>query len=161
MEMVRNMKYTLILIALAASAYAAEFKLAIGSPVAAGIPGAGTAQASKVKGAVFAVRSEGCADAAKAQITATAEGLVSGMRQSLSLKLLPGAAPGVYIVSQEWPGQGAWVVNLSGTCNGAKAGALVPIGPSGFLRESAKFFPRSTTEAEIVASLKSLTGDSR
>jgi hypothetical protein len=155
------MKHTLILIALAASAYAAGFKLDIGSPVAAGIPGTGTAQASKVKGAVFAVRSEGCADAAKAQIAATAEGLVNGMRQSLALKLLPGAARGVYVVSQEWPGQGAWVVNLSATCEGAKAGALVPIGPQGFLRDSSKFFPRSTTEAEIVAALKSLTGESR
>jgi hypothetical protein len=155
------MKHILILIALTASAFAAEFKLDIGSPVAARAPGTGTAQASKVKDGVFAVRSEGCADAAKAQITATAEGLVNGMRQSLSLNLIPGGAPGVYVVSHEWPTQGAWVVNVSGTCAGARAGALVPIGPAGFLRDSSKFFPRSTTEAEIVASLKSLTGESR
>jgi hypothetical protein len=165
MEMVNNMKHTLILIALilemSASARAADFKLDIGSPVAAGVPGTGTAQVSKVKDGVFAVRTEGCADASKAQITATAEGLVNGMRQSVSLHLLPGAIPGVYVVSHEWPPQGAWVVNVSGTCANAKAGALVPIGPSGFLRDSSKFFPRSTTEAEIAASLKSLTGDSR
>jgi hypothetical protein len=161
MEMVRNMKRALILIALTAPVFAGDFKLSIGSPVAAGVPGNGTAQASKVKDGVFAVRSEGCADVAKAQITATAEGLVNGMRQSLSLRLLPGATQGVYVVSQEWPMQGAWVVNLTGTCDRAKAGALVPVGPRGFLRESATFFPRSTTEAEIVASLKTLTGDSR
>jgi hypothetical protein len=155
------MKHTLILIALAGSAFAGEFKLDIGSPVAAGVPGTGTPQASKVKDGVFAVRSEGCADAAKAQITATAEGLVNGTRQTLSLHLLPGAVPGVYVVSHEWPTHGAWVVNVSGSCAAAKAGALVPIRSGGFLRESAKFFPRSTTEAEIVASLKSLTGESR
>ena len=155
------MKHTLILIALAASAFAGDFKLAIGNPIAASFPGTDAPRASKVKDAVFALRTESCADPAKAQIAATAEGLVNGMRQSLTLRLLPGGSPGVYLVSHEWPAQGAWVISLNGSCDGAKAGALVPIGAQGYLRESSKFFPRSTTEAEIVAALKSLTGDSR
>jgi hypothetical protein len=159
--MVRKMKPALILIALSASAFAGDFKLAIGNPIAATIPGADTARASKVKGAVFAIRTEGCADPAKAQITGTAEGLVNGMRQSVALRLVPGGTPGVYVVSQEWPPQGAWVVSLNGSCEAAKAGALVPIGPQGYLRESSKFFPRSTTEADINVSLKSLIGGSR
>ena len=38
----------------------------------------------------------------------------------------------------------------------ASAGAIVPIGPKGFIRESSKFFPRPATDAEIETSLKAL-----
>jgi hypothetical protein len=163
MEMV---KHTVISIALSAAAFGGDFMLAVGSPVAASLPatqgGKEQVTVTKVaKDSLFAVRTEGCADSAKAQISGTAEGLVNGVRQSVAVKLIPAAAPGVYVVSREWPGQGVWVVNLSGVCAGAKAGALVPIGPGGFNRESAKFFPRSTTEADIQASLKFLSGGSR
>ena len=157
------MKYTWILIALSASAFAADFTLAIGNPVAASFPGTESSptQVRKVKDAAFAVRTENCADPAKVQITGTAEGLVNGARQSVALRLIPGSGPGVYLVSRDWPPQGVWVVNLSGVCAGARAGALVPIGPAGYLRESSKFFPRSTTDAEIEASLKSLAGGAK
>jgi hypothetical protein len=55
--------------------------------------------------------------------------------------------------------EGAWVVNLKGTCANANAGAIVPIGPHGFLRESSKFFQRAASPAEIDASLKGLTAN--
>ena len=163
--MVRNMKHTLMFMALAASAFGADFTLAIGSPVAASLPGAPTTsdgapvQVRKVN-ASFAVRTEGCADPANALITATAEGLVNGERQSMALRLFPGSGPGVYLVPRGWA-QGVWVVRLIGTCAGAKAGALVPIGPDGFIRESSKFFPRFVTQAEIEESLKSLAGGAK
>jgi hypothetical protein len=155
----------LILIALSPSAFGADFMLAIGSPVAASLPatqGKETVRVSKVaKDALFAVRTEGCADPATARIEATAEGVVNGARQSAAVKLVPAAAPGVYVISRDWPDQGAWVVTLSGECAGAKAGALVPIGPGGFIRESSKFFPRFTTKAELEATLKSISGGSK
>jgi hypothetical protein len=47
-------------------------------------------------------------------------------------------------------------VNLKGTCGGASAGAIIPVGPRGFVRESSKFFSRPATEAEIESSLKAL-----
>jgi hypothetical protein len=116
--MVRNMKHTLILITLSVSAFAADFTLAIGNPVAASLPGTENSptQVRKVKDAAFAVRTESCAEPAKAQITGIAEGLVNGARQSVSLRLIAAADPGVYLVSREWPSQGQWVVNLSGVC---------------------------------------------
>jgi hypothetical protein len=165
-EMVRNMKYTLILIALSASAFAADFMLAIGSPVAASLPGApttsdGTPVQVRKGDAAFAIRTENCADPANALITATAEGLVNGERQSMALRLLPGSGPGVYLVPRGWPAQGVWIVRLIGSCHDAKAGALVPIGPGGFIRESSKFFPRFATEADIETSLKSLAGGAK
>ena len=108
------------------------------------------------KTAAFVFRTEGCADPAKAQISATAEGIVKGARQSVALKVMPASKPGVYAVDQNWPAEGDWVVSLRGTCGGESAGAIVPIGPKGFIRESSKFFPRPATDAEIDASLKAL-----
>ena len=147
------MKSTLLLILFAcaagAMAHAEGFTFTIGSPVAA--------QEFQMKSAAFVFRAEGCADPAKPQVTATAEGLVKGARKSVVLKLQPGSKPNIYAIFQTWGPDGDWVVNLKGTCASANAGAVVPIGPKGFIRESAKFYPRSATDAEIDASLKALS----
>lgn len=135
--------------AVAALALAEGFTFTIGSPVAA--------QDFRSKTAAFVFRTEGCADPEKSQISGTAEGLVQGERRSVPLKVMSMSRPGVYAVYQTWPAGGNWVVNLKGTCTEANAGALVPIGPKGFIRESAKFFPRPATAAEIETSLKALT----
>ena len=129
-------------------AYPAGFTFNIGSPVAA--------QEYAAKTAAFAFRTEGCADPAKSQISATAEGLILHERRSMVLKVAAMSKPGVYVVYQTWPQGGAWVVNLKGTCAGENAGAIVPIGPKGFIRESAKFFPREATREEIDAALKAM-----
>jgi len=125
-----------------------EFTFTIGSPVAS--------QDFQMKSAAFVFRTEGCAEAAKAEIAATAEGLVKGARKSVVLKVANGARPGIYAVFQNWPAEGDWVVNLKGTCASAHAGAIIPIGPKGFLRESSKFFQRPAADAEVTASLKAL-----
>jgi len=135
--------------AVAALALADGFTFTIGNPVAS--------QDFVAKNAAFVFRTEGCADPTKSQINGTAEGLVKGVRRSMALKVVALSKPGVYAVNQNWPPEGAWVVNLKGMCDGANAGALVPIGPRGFLRESSKFFPRPATDAEIETSLKALT----
>ena len=135
--------------ALAALAFGDGFSFEIGSPVAS--------QDFRTKTSAFVFRTQGCADPAKARIEGSAEGLVNGMRRSVVLKVTALTRPGVYAVEQNWPMEGAWVVNLKGTCANASAGALVPIGPHGFLRESSKFFQRAASPAEIDASLKALT----
>jgi hypothetical protein len=134
--------------AVAALALAEGFTFTIGNPVAS--------QDFRFKTAAFALRTEGCADPAKAQISATAEGIVKGARRSVVLRVMPASKPGIYAVDQNWPPEGQWVVNLRGTCAAESAGAIVPFGPKGFIRESSKFFPRPATEAEIDASLKAL-----
>ena len=130
-------------------ALAEGFTFRIGSPVAS--------QDFVAKTAAFVFRTEGCVDPAKSQISGTAEGVVKGARQSVALKVAATSRPGVYAVYQNWPMEGEWVVNLSGTCVDANAGAIIPIGPKGFIRESSKFFPRPATAAEVEASLKALT----
>jgi hypothetical protein len=135
--------------AVAALALAEGFTFTIGNPVAS--------QDYRTKTAAFVFRTEGCADPTKSQISGTAEGLVKGTRRTLALKVLATSKPGVYAVDQNWPPEGAWVVSLKGSCDGANAGALVPIGPRGFIRESSKFFARPASDAEIESSLKALS----
>lgn len=134
--------------AVAALALGSEFTFTIGNPVAA--------QDVQAKVATFVFRTEGCPEPAKAQISGTAEGLVKGVRRSIALKVAALTKPGVYAVFQNWPSGGDWVVNLKGTCGSASAGAIVPLGPKGFVRESSKFFPRPATDAEVETSLKAL-----
>jgi len=133
---------------MAALALAEGFTFTIGSPVAS--------QDFQMKAAAFVFRTEGCVDPAKPQIAATAEGLVKGARRSVVLKVVASSKPNIYAVFQNWP-EGDWVVNLKGVCGNATAGAIVPIGPKGFIRESAKFFPRPATDTEISDSLRALS----
>jgi hypothetical protein len=138
-------------------AASAVWVLALGEGLTFTIGSAVASQDFQVKGAAFVFRLEGCAYPAKPQIGGTAEGLVKGARRSMPLKVVPTSKPGVYAVGQNWPAEGEWLVNLTGTCASASAGAIVPIGPTGFVRASSRFFPRPATGAEIDASLKALT----
>jgi len=134
---------------LATIGLAQDFKFTIGNAVAS--------QDFQMKTATFVFRTEGCAEPSKSRIGATAEGMVKGERRSVDLKVMTSASkPGVYAVYQMWPSEGDWVVSLKGTCAGVNAGAIVPIGPNGFVRESTKYFARAATGAEIDASLKAL-----
>ena len=132
-----------------AVALAETFTFTLGSPVAS--------QDFRFKTAAFVFRTEGCVDPAKSQVGGTAEGLVKGARTSVALKVAAASTPGVYGVYQTWPTEGDWVVNLKGTCDGAVAGALIPIGPAGFIRASSQFFPRPASEQEINTALQALS----
>jgi hypothetical protein len=150
LEMVRLLVLFAAISSMASSiALAAGFSLTIGSPVAAGVG----SKVVKSKGASFAVRMEECDDPGKAQLTASAEGLVNGARSSVAVMPVPAGLPGVYLVAQNWPPEGVWVVSLIGTCGGGKAGAIVPMSNQGFVREALEFFPRPPAAAEIQQAL--------
>lgn len=134
-------------LAVTATAFAQSFTFTIGSPVAS--------QDGRSKLAAFVFRTEGCADVTKVHVDGTAEGLVQGARKSVALKLAAMSTPGVYAVYPTWPA-GDWVVRLHGTCAGASAGALIPIGPGGFIRADSKFFPRPATPLELDTALQIL-----
>jgi hypothetical protein len=136
----------------ATPAMAQDFTLQVGPPVA------GNAQPAK--SSLLVVRPAGCADPARAQITATAEGIVNGARQSVPLKLSALPTPGVHAVHQNWPSVGVWVVNLVGGCAGKTAGAIVSMaGPNpAYHRDAVKHLPHPATPSEIDASLRALTG---
>ena len=142
------LRFCLGVFAAAAVLLADGFTFTIGSPVAA--------RDFVAKTAAFVFRTEGCAPPEKADISGTVEGLVKGTRRSVNLNVKATSNPGVYAIYQNWPSEGSWVVNLKGTCAAARAGAIIPLGPRGFIREASKFLSRSATDAEIDAALKAL-----
>lgn len=139
------MRFGMLLLVSTALAMAQEFAFQVASPVAS--------QEFHFKAASFVFRTVGCSSAEPPKISATAEGVINNQRQSLPLKVVEGSKPGVYAVFQSWSKDGQWLVDLAGTCGNASAGALIPIGPNGFNRESAKFFSHTPTKLEIEASL--------
>jgi hypothetical protein len=154
MEMVKRI---VICAAIAASTAAGgDFSLSIGNAFAALAPGASTAPVVKKTGNQFAVRMQNCDSPDHAQLNGVAEGIVQGERTSAPVSI-DAASPGIYVVSPtRAQSEGVWVVSLSATCGSAKAGALVPIGPQGFLRDKVELLPRAATKAEIDAVLKAL-----
>jgi hypothetical protein len=147
----------------ACAAAAADFSLSIGNSFAAAGPYSGSTPTGPVvktkvaKDALFAVRMEQCSTLDLAHITGVAKGSIGGVRKSAPVIFLAAGSPGVYVATPGWSqNDGVWVVAVSATCGTAKAGALVSIGPRGFLRESTQLFPRAATKAEIDDALKAL-----
>jgi len=73
----------------------------------------------------------------------------------MTLKIVSSSKPGVYAVFQQWDA-GRWIVILKGSCGTVQAGAVIPVGARGFVREASKFFTHPATAAEIDAALKAL-----
>lgn len=154
MEMV---KVIVAAFALAGCAGAADFSIEIGNPVAA----APAIELRKVKGALLAVRPQGCTDPAKAVFTGTAVRMSGSSRETAPLAFVAGSAPGSYAVTGGLFGA-QWLAVISGDCAGAKAGALVPISAQGsYSREASRFFSHTPTSQEIDAALKTLSGGSK
>jgi hypothetical protein len=125
------------------TAFAGGFFLTLGTPV---------------KGAFVTVRADGCHEPEKAQISATAEGLVDGQRRSVALKLRAMPSPGVYAVPRDWPAEGAWVVRIVAMDKGRSTGAVIPVLPGGFRRGTAKLVQRAPAESDIAAALEVARG---
>jgi len=141
-----------LLLALAISAQTSAgtfFRLEVGPAVAAGVD-------SKVKKAVLVVRPRVCDDEASVRITGTAEGIVNGQRQSVTLTLVALQTPGVHAVQHQWPERGDWVLHLHGTCPAAKTAAstIVPLRQNGFIREKTQVLREPATREQIEAALR-------
>lgn len=83
-----------------------------------------------LKNAQLIVRAVGCHEPAKADISATAEGVVNGKRQSIRLKMHP-VSDGVYAIERQWPSSGAWAIAITGSYRGQVRSALVQVGADG------------------------------
>jgi hypothetical protein len=86
----------------------------------------GAESQSQFKDAVLVVRTFGCNQPDNAMISASAEGLVNGQRQSAPLRLNQ-ISKGVYAIVKQWPSTGSWVVTISGEYNGMKNSLLVEL----------------------------------
>lgn len=105
------------------------------SPAAAGgfqlsVDTASETRDPQMKDVVLIARTYGCHQPADAKLSATAEGLVNGNRQSVPVELRP-IGSGVYAVRQQWPSEGKWVLALTGAYNGMTCSVLVELGPNG------------------------------
>jgi hypothetical protein len=83
-----------------------------------------------MKDAVLVVRTLGCNEPSEARLSAVAEGLVDGKRDSRTL-LLREVDKGVYAVHRQWPSKGSWVLAITGLYNGHTSSALVELGANG------------------------------
>ena len=61
---------------------------------------------------LYAVHTYMCANPGALKVTAWAEGLVDGERQSLPIKLKKMKEKGVYKFARSWPEQGTWAIRM-------------------------------------------------
>src|SRR3954454_5879644 len=142
------MKKTLVTLILtcAGQMFAGGFYLQLGNPEA-------NPTASKM-GAVVTIKAVGCHDPAAAKLTATAIGMVKGERRSISLELKPLGEPGAYALSQQWPKEGKWVIQLVGRNDEQFTNTLVAVGPNGLDRLHAKGDMKAFAPSDVDAMLK-------
>lgn len=114
----------------------------------------GTPSASKdglAKDAFVVARLTGCHQPERGTLTATAEGIVNGKRQTITAKVTPLSTPGMFAVAQTWPTEGTWMLHLAATHPewNVATSTLVKVDAKSFVRASAKMANRSATKSEI------------
>ena len=135
-----------LILACAGQMFAGGFWLQLGNPEAN--PAAGK------MGAVVIVKAVGCHDPATAKVTATAVGVVNGERRTIPLELKPLGEPGAYSLSQQWPKEGKWVIQLVGRNDEQFTNTLIGAGPGGIDRLHAKADMRAFAASDVDAMLK-------
>jgi hypothetical protein len=110
------------------------------------------------EGVVLLARPYGCHKPSDAEMTATAEGIVGGKRQTIKLDLTL-RSTGVYAIRQQWPDEGSWVIAITGKYLGATRTALVTLAPGGKVPArkdlQVRMFQRSLNAQEINAAIDS------
>ena len=130
---------------LAGQLFAGGFYLTLGNPEA-------NPEAKKAN-AVLVVRADGCHEPEKAQVKAVATGTVDGKRQSIPLQLTKLSEPGTYALTQQWPKEGKWVIELSGQDTGRSTYTIVSAGPGGVDRLHAKQAMKAFSKSDVEALL--------
>lgn len=87
---------------------------------------------SEGRNAVARVQVNYCGEPHDGPLTAVAEGLVDGKRQTVKLELAPAGSKGAWLVKGTWPKQGDWVLVFSVEQH-VVATTLVDLGPGGGL----------------------------
>src|SRR3954470_20115514 len=112
--------------ALAGQLFAGGFYLQLGNPQA-------NPEAKKAN-AVLVIKATGCHDPATATLTANAVGIVKGQRQSIPLKVTKLSGIGEFALTQQWPKDGKWVLELVARNGEQFTNTLVAAGPDGIDR---------------------------
>lgn len=136
---------TATFLALASSLFAGGFWLVLGNPEA-------NPEAS-AQHAVLTFKMAGCHEPEKATISASAVGFRNGVRQSVPLKILPLKEAGSYAVTQQWPAQGDWVLEIVARDRERVTSALVRAGSTGIDRLHAKLAMSEPSSEQLNAML--------
>ncbi len=110
--------------------------------------------------AVVVAHITACHSPEKTTVTATAEGIANGKRQSVPLKVIKLSEPGAFAVTQEWPQDGRWTVKMVATNPEYKSyatGFVVPIRKDGPNRASTKVFYHAPSPDEVNSMLQQVT----
>jgi hypothetical protein len=135
-----------LLAALAAPLFAGGFFLQLGNPEA-------NPEAQKLHAAVL-IKVAGCQDPATASVSATAVGVVGGERRTIPLKLEKLSEAGAYVLTQQWPREGKWVIEIVGKSDSRFTNTLVTAGPEGVDRLHAKMAMKAFTASEVESMLE-------
>lgn len=141
-------KSLLALSILAAPLLAGALRLEVGKPAAN--------QEALAQHAVLVAWTTACHSPEKTTLTATAEGVVNGVRKSIPLKVLSLSAPGTFAVTREWPNEGTWAIKIVATNPEYKdyaTSAVVPIQNNAAQLEAAKRYYHAPTENELALSI--------
>lgn len=134
------------LIAFAGHLFAGGFYLQLGNPDA-------SAEARKAN-AVLTIKAAGCHDPATAEVTGTATGLVDGHRQSIPLKLTRLSETGMFALSQQWPREGRWVIQLTARNGEQFTNTLVAADAHGIDRLHAKADMKPFADRDLASMLQ-------
>lgn len=145
-SLARQSARTVAVLACAGQLLAGGFFLQLGNPEA-------SAEARKAN-AVLTIKAAGCHDPATAQITATAIRMVNGQRESIPLKVTPLSEPGMFALSQQWPKEGRYVIELVGRNGEQFTNTLVAADAKGFDRTHAREAMKQFTEQDVLAMLQ-------
>jgi hypothetical protein len=140
------MRKPFLLAVLAAPLFAGGFFLQLGNPEA-------NAEAQRLHAAVL-IKAAGCQDPAQATVTASAVGMVNGERRTIPLKLEKLSEPGTFALTQQWPREGKWVIEIVGKSDTRFTNTLVSAGPEGVDRLHAKLAMKPFTPAEVESMLE-------
>jgi len=92
----------MIALGVAMSLVAGGFGLQIGKPSAN--------PEAQAKNALLVVRGYACGAPEKTTVSAIAEGLSMGKRESIALKLFPLSGESTYALTRQWAAEGKWVI---------------------------------------------------
>jgi hypothetical protein len=134
--------FLIALTALAGQLFAGGFFLQLGNPDA-------NAEAIKAR-AVLVIKAVGCHDPATADVTAVA----IGKNQRIPLTLTKLSGVGEFALTQQWPKDGTWVIELTGRNPDQFTNTLVSAGPNGVDRLHAKFAMKAFTSSDVQAMLE-------
>ncbi len=155
MDVVRSYKLRYTFLVTAVGLIISSFAAAQGLSLTVGNSVAG--QDYLTKGAQFVFRVNGCSDPLKLQVSAVAEGVVSGTRRSVPLTLPPSRSNGIYAVTPQWGNEGKWLIAVSVSCLREAAGAIVPVTKNGFVRESTQLLQQAPTPEQVETALHAYT----